>query len=185
LTAKTADAYHSNATQRSICGALRSLQDFANLSTIMKIRDATSRDLAGIVEIEELAFDNPWSIDSFERELSLPFSRLIVAAKGADDNERLIGFLCRWLVADECHILNVAVHPRMRRKGIAHRLLGDALAEAKSRHALVVTLEVRRSNLAARSLYRKFEFEERRLRRNYYGPGEDAIVMELKLSRLY
>jgi ribosomal-protein-alanine N-acetyltransferase len=45
----------------------------------------------------------------------------------------------------------------------------------------VVTLEVRRSNLAARHLYRKFDFEERRLRRHYYGPGEDAIVMELRL----
>jgi ribosomal-protein-alanine N-acetyltransferase len=46
----------------------------------------------------------------------------------------------------------------------------------------VVTLEVRRSNLAARQLYRKFEFEERRLRRHYYGPGEDAIIMELRLD---
>jgi ribosomal-protein-alanine N-acetyltransferase len=148
----------------------------------MKIRDATSRDLRGIVEIEKLAFDNPWSLEAFERELSLPFSRLIVAAKGANDHERLTGFLCRWLVADECHILNVAVHPLLRRKGIANELMGDALAEAKLRHAQVVTLEVRRSNLAARSLYRKLDFEEQRLRRNYYGPGEDAIVMELKLS---
>jgi len=45
-----------------------------------------------------------------------------------------------------------------------------------------VTLEVRRSNVAARSLYRKLSFEERRLRSNYYGPGEDAIVMELPLG---
>jgi [ribosomal protein S18]-alanine N-acetyltransferase len=148
----------------------------------MKIRDATRRDLPGIIEIERLAFDNPWSRDSFVRELSLPFSRLIVASNSPDGDERLVGFLCRWLVADECHILNVAVHPRMRRKGIADQLMCNALAEAKARKAQVVSLEVRRSNLAARSLYRKFDFEERRLRRNYYGPGEDAIVMELKLG---
>jgi ribosomal-protein-alanine N-acetyltransferase len=148
----------------------------------MKIRDATRRDLPGIIEIERLAFDEPWSLDSFVRELSLPFSRLIVASNTANGDDRLTGFLCRWLVVDECHILNVAVHPRMRRKGIADRLMINALSEAQSRKASVVTLEVRRSNLAARSLYRKFDFEERRLRRNYYGPGEDAIVMELKLG---
>ena len=70
----------------------------------------------------------------------------------------------------------------MRRKGIANRLMGNALAEALAKNAHVVTLEVRRSNLAARSLYRKLQFEERRLRRNYYGVGEDAIVMELRLA---
>ena len=49
----------------------------------------------------------------------------------------------------------------------------------------MVTLEVRRSNLAARQLYRKFEFEERRLRRHYYGPGEDAIIMELHFDLIF
>lgn len=148
----------------------------------MKIRDATRRDLPGIIEIERLAFDQPWSLDSFVRELSLPFSRMIVAAYTSNGEERLVGFLCRWLVTDECHILNVAVHPQMRRRGIADQLMRNALAEAKVRRALIITLEVRRSNLAARSLYRKFDFEERRLRKNYYGPGEDAIVMELRLE---
>ena len=146
----------------------------------VKIRAAKARDLRGIIEIERLAFDSPWSLDSFERELSLPFSRLIVAEKDAGAPRRLVGFLCRWLVADECHILNVAVHPEMRRAGIANQLMNDALAEARTRNAKVVTLEVRRSNVAARSLYRKLGFEEQRLRRNYYGAGEDAIVMELK-----
>jgi len=151
------------------------------LPTPMKIREATSRDLPGIVEIERLSFDNPWSLDAFERELSLPFSRMIVATKTATENASLIGFLCRWIVADECHILNVAVHPQMRQQGIGKRLMQHALAEARAKNVQVITLEVRRSNLAARSLYRKLEFQERRLRRNYYGPGEDAIVMELKL----
>jgi [ribosomal protein S18]-alanine N-acetyltransferase len=148
----------------------------------MKIRDATRRDLPGIIEIERLAFDQPWSLESFARELSLPFSRMIVAACTTNGEERLVGFLCRWLVTDECHILNVAVRPEMRRRGIADELMRNALAEAKVRQAVVITLEVRRSNLAARSLYRKLDFEERRLRRNYYGPGEDAVVMELKLE---
>jgi [ribosomal protein S18]-alanine N-acetyltransferase len=146
----------------------------------MKIRDATKHDLPRILEIERLAFDHPWSLESFLRELSLPFSRLIVAIP--DDGQLVAGFLCRWLVADECHILNVAVHPQHRRLGVGAELIAWAIAEAKTKQTQLVTLEVRRSNVAARGLYRKFNFEERRLRRNYYGPGEDAIVMELRLQ---
>jgi len=149
----------------------------------IRIRDACSRDLPQILEIERLAFDHPWSRDSFLRELSLPFSRTIIAAATNGSSETVAGYLCRWLVADECHILNVAVHPEARRGGIAARLMEDAIAEARREKARLVTLEVRRSNLAARSLYRKLRFEERRLRKNYYGSGEDAIVMELRFER--
>jgi [ribosomal protein S18]-alanine N-acetyltransferase len=148
----------------------------------IKIRDASNPDLPGIVEIERLSFDNPWSRDSFLRELSLPFSRITVALTTNGTSEAIAGYLCRWLVADECHILNVAVHPAARRAGIGARLMGDALGDAKREKARFVTLEVRRSNVAGRSLYRKLGFEERRLRKNYYGSGEDAIVMELRLE---
>ncbi len=155
--------------------------DHRTTSPALKIRAATNQDLAAIFEIERLAFTHPWSLDSFVRELSLPFSLTLVATLDRPGEPALAGYLCRWLVADECHILNVAVHPERRRQGIAERLMAAAIAEAIAKKATIVTLEVRRTNLAARGLYRKFGFEERRLRRNYYGPGEDAIVMELKL----
>jgi ribosomal-protein-alanine N-acetyltransferase len=156
------------------------------------VREATAGDLPRILEIERLAFPQPWSLDSFKRELMLPFSRIMVAAQPpsaqaahtaqAETRSEPAGFLCRWLVADECHILNVAVHPEARRSGIAMALMAEVISEAKAKHIRLVTLEVRRSNVAARSLYRKLTFEERRLRTNYYGPGEDAIVMELHLG---
>jgi ribosomal-protein-alanine N-acetyltransferase len=148
----------------------------------VSIRDATNRDLQRIFEIERLAFPHPWSLESFRRELALPFSRLITAEADPENDGPLAGFLCRWLIAEECHILNVAVHPAMRRRGIAAQLLVEAIDEAKAKNIELVTLEVRRSNFAARDLYRKFNFEDRRLRRNYYGLGEDAIVMELTLK---
>jgi [ribosomal protein S18]-alanine N-acetyltransferase len=149
----------------------------------IKIRDASNRDLPQIIEIERLSFDSPWTRDSFLREFSLPFSRTTVAITSNGTVEAIAGYMCRWLVADECHILNVAVHPKARRGGIGERLMVEAIAEAKREMARLVTLEVRRSNLPARSLYRKLHFEERRLRKNYYGSGEDAIVMELRLDR--
>ena len=132
--------------------------------------------------IERLAFDHPWSEESFMREFALPFSRTAVAI--APNSSKVIGYLCRWLVTDECHILNVAVDPSLRRKGIAMILMSEAIAEASEKSAAMITLEVRRSNLAARALYRKLEFEERRLRKNYYAVGEDAIVMERQLTRV-
>lgn len=152
----------------------------------IQIRDATHRDLPRILEIERLAFPTPWSLASFKRELNLPFSRVTVAVDvpGPDHAATAVpsGYLCRWLVADECHVLNIAVHPDFRRSGIGCDLIGATIEEARVQGAQVVTLEVRRSNLPARYLYRKFEFEERRLRKHYYGPGEDAIVMELRLD---
>src|SRR5258708_5102549 len=138
----------------------------------IQIRDATSRDLPRILEIERLAFPSPWTLASFKRELTLPFSRLMVSISDTLAADRgvsspIVGFLCRWLIADECHVLNIAVHPDARRLGIGVALMNEAIQEARAERAELVTLEVRRSNLAARQLYRKFEFEERRLRKNY------------------
>jgi ribosomal-protein-alanine N-acetyltransferase len=147
------------------------------------VREATTRDLPRILEIERLAFPQPWSLESFKRELILPFSRIMVVDRAPPESDgQVAGFLCRWLIVDECHILNLAVHPGLRRGGIGQVLMAEAINEAKAKDIRMVTLEVRRSNVAARSLYRKLSFEERRLRSNYYGPGEDAIVMELALG---
>lgn len=152
----------------------------------LDIRDATTQDLPRIWEIERLSFPQPWSLSSFQRELTLPFSRLVVASNAGNrlnaGSSALVAFLCRWLVADESHILNIAVHPEIRRSGVGAQLIHAAVDEAKAKRVQLVTLEVRRSNLAARCLYRKFDFEERRLRRNYYAPGEDAIIMELRFA---
>jgi ribosomal-protein-alanine N-acetyltransferase len=147
----------------------------------VQIRNATYNDLPGVLDIERLSFPQPWSLASFRRELSLSFSRLMLAVLDGEtqDAGRIAGYLCRWLVAGESHILNIAAHPDMRRRGVGTALMAEAVAEAQARRASLMILEVRRSNLEARSLYRKFGFEERRLRRNYYGPGEDALVMEL------
>jgi ribosomal-protein-alanine N-acetyltransferase len=147
----------------------------------VRIRDATYNDLPRVLDIERLSFTEPWSLASFRRELSLSFSRLMLAVidESREGGSQVAGYLCRWLVAGEYHILNVAVHPDFRRHGVGTALMAGAVAEGRARKVSLMILEVRRSNLEARRLYRKFGFVERRLRRNYYGPGEDALVMEL------
>ncbi len=147
------------------------------------LRDMRAQDLRQIVEIERGSFDNPWSSALFLQELRIPFSRIVVVRPAGTDDEPIVGYLCRWFVADEIHVLNVAVHPRYRGRGIGALLVEEALREARAGRAEAVTLEVRRSNEAARKLYASFDFEEVGVRRNYYGRGEDALIMRLVLPR--
>jgi len=139
-------------------------------------------DLREVLEIERGSFDNPWSGALFLQELRIPFSRILVIRPADEVAAPIVGYLCRWFVADEVHVLNVAVHPRYRRRGIGAVLMEEALREAHGRKAEAVTLEVRRSNLGARRLYAALAFEEVGVRRNYYGRGEDALIMRLALS---
>ena len=140
----------------------------------------TAEDLGGVMEIERLAFESPWTPGLFLHELKIPFSRLLVA-RTANGSRKLVGYVCWWVVADEVHILNLAVHPDYRRTGLGSGLIELVLADAAAQQAGSVSLEVRQSNEAARCLYRTFGFSDRGVRRHYYGRGEDAIIMTKEL----
>ena len=133
-------------------------------------------DLDAVMEIERRSFPQPWSPGLFLHELKVPFSKTILARtpNGAND---LLGYVCRWLVGDEVHILNLAVRPDRRSGGVGRALVELIVQEADERGASMITLEVRRENAAAIALYRSFGFTERGVRRNYYGLGHDAIIM--------
>lgn len=145
--------------------------------------DMRPQDLRQVLEIERCSFDNPWTSALFLQELRIPFSRIVVVRPAGAPDEAIAGYLCRWFVADEIHVLNIAVHPQYRRLGLGTVLLEEALREAREVRAEAVTLEVRRSNEAAQRLYVAFGFEEVGVRRNYYGRGEDALIMRLALRR--
>jgi [ribosomal protein S18]-alanine N-acetyltransferase len=87
-----------------------------------------------------------------------------------------------WFVSEEVDIHNIAVHPDFRRQGIGRLLLEQVVAAARRQERLRVTLDVRFSNASAQSLYRRFGFVARGLRKAYYSDnGEDALVMALEL----
>jgi len=93
-------------------------------------------------------------------------------------NSMVVGYGGFWLVVDEAHITNIAVHPHYRRQGYGTMILRHLLEAAASRHAIMATLEVRESNAVALNLYRKFGFRPVAIRKHYYSDsGEDAIVM--------
>jgi ribosomal-protein-alanine acetyltransferase len=94
----------------------------------------------------------------------------------------VLGFILVRAVADEMEILNLAVEPDSRRKGIAARLLGNATAEARRANVKDIYLEVRESNSAARAFYLSKGFIEQGRRKNYYSaPMEDALMLVLRL----
>ena len=146
------------------------------------LRDMRREDLPAVLDIERRSFAQPWSRAFFEKELATPFARLVVAVEEAVPRPQVIGYTCRWRVTDEVHLLNVAVHPERRGLGHGRALVGAVVAEAEAARTRVVYLEVRAGNVIARRLYRQLGFKDLGVRRGYYGPGQDAIVMELRLG---
>jgi ribosomal-protein-alanine N-acetyltransferase len=138
----------------------------------VEIRRLIYADLPQVVAIERRAFTTPWSLAMFVLELSKP-SGICLAAEV--DNE-LVGYLICSRYDTVWHVMNVAVDIDRRRRGIATALIA-ALLERVGDDAQV-TLEVRKSNAGALSLYERFGFRSAGLRRRYYADnGEDAVIM--------
>jgi [ribosomal protein S18]-alanine N-acetyltransferase len=151
--------------------------------TSIGLRPMQRADLDAVLAIEDRAFPQPWSRSFFEKELVASQAVCTVAVAGGDGRPGLIiGYTVCWRVLDELHLLNVAVHPEHRGGAIGRRLVEAVLDDGRATGARVVYLEVRAGNVAARRLYRRLGFRDLGVRRAYYGPGQDAIVMELRLA---
>jgi len=128
-----------------------------------------------VLKIDNMCFSIPWSRESFINEvLENKFARYVVATF---DN-KIIGYAGMWLIADEAHITNVATHPEYRGIGAASSMFDALLSICKTESITSMTLEVRESNLAALNLYRKYDFIEEGIRKEYYADNkENAIIM--------
>jgi ribosomal-protein-alanine N-acetyltransferase len=133
-------------------------------------------DLPQVMSIERASFSTPWTQTMFLSELfDNPFSHAYVARD--EEDLTIIGYMIFWIVTDELHLLNVAVDPARRRRGIGERLIRRLLQIAEKKKVRKGMLEVRASNMSAQRLYRKFGFREVGVRRNYYqGPTEHALL---------
>lgn len=150
--------------------------------TSLHVRPMTPADLPAVLAIERRSFPRPWSGASFEREFALGWSTLEVAEEAGTTRPHVVGYACAWNVADEVHLMNVAVHPGRRRRGVGRLLVERVLATARGRDARAVLLEVRSGNAAARRLYADVGFRQIAVRRSYYGPGQDALVLQWAVS---
>ncbi|MEW6440929.1 MAG: ribosomal protein S18-alanine N-acetyltransferase [bacterium] len=140
------------------------------------IRRMEESDLEEVLAIERVSFPSPWSQWAFRSEMQNPHSRPLVLTRAAAPC--LIGYLCSWIILDECHILNLAVHPSLRRRGAASRMIDHLLRYCLEIGTSRYYLEVRVSNQHAITLYQKFGFHVCGVRRGYYSDtGEDAYIM--------
>ena len=140
------------------------------------LRAVCHEELPRVLAVENASFSDPWPIEVFEAELRHSWSRCVVIEEVA--THEILGHAVYWVVADEIHLLNIAVHPDVRGRKLGRRLLGHVLQEARSYRARFITVEVRASNEAARHLYDKAGFTQVGLRPRYYASdGEDAVIM--------
>ncbi len=139
------------------------------------LRAVTADDVPAIADIEQRAFSDPWPASAFIDLLPMSHARLTAAF---DADGTLCGYCVLLHVLDEGEIANIAVAPERRRRGIAARLLDDAIRTAYQSGLSALFLEVRTSNEAARNLYASRGFEPVGRRRAYYrAPLEDALVL--------
>ena len=142
----------------------------------IELRRLTARDLSAIEEIEKRSYPTPWSRAMFAGELAKPSSICL----GAVDAEtgRLVGYLIISRYVDAWHVMNVAVDPEHRRKGVAQMLLEHLFDLTAGDERRGYTLEVRESNAAAIRLYERLGFVKQGVRRGYYTDNrEDALIM--------
>jgi [ribosomal protein S18]-alanine N-acetyltransferase len=147
----------------------------------VNVRHMQVDDIDEVVLIESHSFAAPWSREAFEAEITTnKLARYLVVQ--ADDT--VVAYGGMWMVFDEAHVTNVAVLPEYRGYGIGKRLMASLILYAQQQGAEQMTLEVRVSNEVAQNMYRKFGFEAKGVRPNYYTEShEDALIMWLDIKK--
>jgi [ribosomal protein S18]-alanine N-acetyltransferase len=133
-------------------------------------------DLEGILAVDAASFVRPWTREMYKAELDNPSVTRIFVVRTPELS--VAGYCATWFLLPEVHINNLAIRPELRRQGLATRLLGRVLQSAADAGGERATLEVRRSNHAARRLYEGLGFRVRGVRADYYTePAEDALIL--------
>lgn len=138
------------------------------------IRRMRLEDIDAIVELDKKCFPTPWSASAYITEAHNPSAYYVAA--WADDT--LAGYAGMWLIMDEAHITTIGVDPGYRGRKIGEQILVNLIEHAIKNGATRATLEVRKHNLVAQSLYTKYGFQTVAVRKGYYtNNNEDALVM--------
>lgn len=149
------------------------------------LRAIRPSDIPALMKIENKSFPRPWKASAYEYEITRNklASYQVVTVQIDDKPARLVGYTGHWLLADEIHISTIATDPKWRGHHLGELLFLNSLFMAydyKAPKAILVTLEVRRSNIVAQNLYRKYHFELVGERKRYYADKEDALLMTVE-----
>jgi ribosomal-protein-alanine N-acetyltransferase len=145
---------------------------------MLDIRPMTDKDLDAVMAIEAASYPVPWNYEHFRSELAARYSWPYVA----EHNGVVIGYVCLMSLFEEAQILNIAVAPEQRGRGVARKLMDQAISVARDKDAEVLALEVRASNVSAITLYERSGFVRTGIRSKYYEGVDDAVLMEKNLK---
>lgn len=144
-----------------------------------QLRLMSEADLAAVMQVEQAAYEFPWTVSIFRDCLRVGYHCFVYESAYG-----LIGHGIMSVGANECHLLNVCIHPDYQRRGLGRVIISRLLALARRRRARLALLEVRVSNTAAYNLYTKLGFNEIGMRKAYYPARrgrEDAILLAREL----
>ena len=140
-----------------------------------EIRPMSENDLEASAELEAMCFSTPWSLQAFKDSLDKPDIYLFRVAYLGDELVAQAGLIMSF---DEADVVNVAVKPEYRKRGIASGLLNELMRAGSERGVKDYTLEVRAGNHGAIALYEKLGFKTEGIRKDFYRePVEDALIM--------
>lgn len=144
------------------------------MNSDFKICPFDRESIKSILNISELSFPISWSYESLESELDNKFAKYVILKKG----NSIVGYGGMWVIIDEAHITNIAVHPAARGVGAGDMIVEALFRICRKQKVTGITLEVRSSNFVAINLYEKHGFEKESIRPRYYEDnGEDAVIM--------
>lgn len=145
----------------------------------LNIRRMSVEDVPAVTDIERVSFmGSSWTIDAFYHEiLENNFAHYFIM----EHENKVIGYCGIWIVVDQAQITTIAIEPNYRGLGLGQLMLKYVMNFA-SAVATLMSLEVRVENHTAQHVYEKLGFEYGGRRKNYYGDGEDALVMWVNLN---
>ena len=144
----------------------------------MKIRQMQIEDLETIKDILQTEFDDFWNYNIFKAELENQYSKYFCA----EENGEILGFAGVWQSIDVMHITNIVVRKDKRGIGIGNKLLEKLIEYSKKPEITSITLEVHEENNIAQSLYKKHNFEQVGIRKNYY-KDKNGIILTLNFKK--
>ena len=143
------------------------------------VRPMTVEDISAVVEIEKESFTTPWTPHAFRLEMR----NSLAVYKVVEVDGRVAAYGGMWLILDEGHVTNIAVHPDFRGRHLGRKIMEVLMDEARQRKLLRMTLEVRKQNHVAIALYKDLGFLLAGIRPGYYqDTGEDALIMWIELN---
>lgn len=144
----------------------------------MIFQEMKESDLDRVLNLEKACFKQPWQKKDCEYELNEnPYSHGWILK----DENRIVGYAFLWETFEMSQLARIGVDPEFRKKGLGFEMMQNLVQRAKEVACEFMTLEVRKSNIAALNLYKKMGFIQVNVSKSYYPDGEDAIVMTLAL----